>query len=289
MSKSRYLKKIDNVHTHKYVLNNNKGITLVALVITIIILLILAEVSIKLVLGKNGLINSAKEARDKIFEQEEIEKVQMAVASFNINKVLNESSLKEELTNNGLEIRENENFFKGNDSYLYFGKVPYQINFNGMIRYENFDYNFFDLSKVVKCYNSAGTASTAYGYIEDDTLVSVMGSYGLQLFWKDGLANYMPIGKYKLSFETYIPNSTTGNKVNCGIYCSKIDQENTKKSDIKTIKIDKKDTWVKINTEVEVRSNQDNYITLQAYGGNKDNYTKQVMRFRNISLTFEHY
>lgn len=43
-------------------LNDYKGITLIALVITIVVLLILAGVSINLVLGNNGLINKSKEA-----------------------------------------------------------------------------------------------------------------------------------------------------------------------------------------------------------------------------------
>ena len=41
------------------------GITLVALVVTIVVLLILAGVSISLLLGQNGLIANAKEAREK--------------------------------------------------------------------------------------------------------------------------------------------------------------------------------------------------------------------------------
>ena len=41
-----------------------KGITLVALVVTIVVLLILAGVSISLVLGPNGLITRAQEARN---------------------------------------------------------------------------------------------------------------------------------------------------------------------------------------------------------------------------------
>ena len=44
---------------------NEKGITLVALVVTIIILLILASVSINLTLGDNGIIIKAKEAKRK--------------------------------------------------------------------------------------------------------------------------------------------------------------------------------------------------------------------------------
>ena len=46
-------------------MRKNKGITLVALVLTIVVLLILAAVSINLVLGQNGLIANAKEAREK--------------------------------------------------------------------------------------------------------------------------------------------------------------------------------------------------------------------------------
>ena len=42
-------------------LKGQKGITLVALVITIIVLIILAGISISLVLGQNGLFNKAKE------------------------------------------------------------------------------------------------------------------------------------------------------------------------------------------------------------------------------------
>ena len=44
-------------------MKNNKGITLVALVVTIVVLLILAGVSINLVLGNNGIIAKAKEAQ----------------------------------------------------------------------------------------------------------------------------------------------------------------------------------------------------------------------------------
>lgn len=44
-------------------LKENKGITLVALVVTIIVLLILAGVTISLVVGQNGIITRAREAQ----------------------------------------------------------------------------------------------------------------------------------------------------------------------------------------------------------------------------------
>ena len=43
---------------------NTKGITLIALVVTVIVLIILAGVSISLVLGENGIINKAKKAKE---------------------------------------------------------------------------------------------------------------------------------------------------------------------------------------------------------------------------------
>ena len=77
----------------------NKGITLVALVITIIILIILASVSLSLLFSENGLINKAKEGTSK-FEDESIrEQINLAVlnASTGLDLKLNENILKSEL------------------------------------------------------------------------------------------------------------------------------------------------------------------------------------------------
>mgnify|MGYP000643529647 CR=1 FL=1 len=66
MKEKSTLKDVANnylTHTKK-----NKGITLVALVVTIVVLLILAGVSINLVLGDNGIITKAKEAQRKSAE-----------------------------------------------------------------------------------------------------------------------------------------------------------------------------------------------------------------------------
>ena len=46
-------------------MKNKNGITLIALVITIIVLLILAGVSISLTLGQNGVLTQAKTAVEK--------------------------------------------------------------------------------------------------------------------------------------------------------------------------------------------------------------------------------
>ena len=54
---------------------NNKGITLIALVITIIVLLILAGVSIAMLTGQNGILTQASNSKDKTTAAEIAERV----------------------------------------------------------------------------------------------------------------------------------------------------------------------------------------------------------------------
>ena len=72
---------------------NQSGITLVALVVTIVVLLILAGVSINLVLGENGLITQAKEAREQTKTAEVNEKTQIDSASDFISETVNNTEL----------------------------------------------------------------------------------------------------------------------------------------------------------------------------------------------------
>ena len=58
-----------------------KGITLIALVVTIIILLILAGVSITMLTGNNGVLTQAKSAKEKTGEKGEQERVNLAASS----------------------------------------------------------------------------------------------------------------------------------------------------------------------------------------------------------------
>ena len=50
----------------KLKMKNKKGITLISLIITIIVLLILAGVSISMVVGENGILNRATDASKKL-------------------------------------------------------------------------------------------------------------------------------------------------------------------------------------------------------------------------------
>ena len=66
-----------------------KGITLVALVVTIVVLIIIAGVSISLVLGENGLIKNAKDARDKTSQTGKEESEHMKSSSTWIGETVN--------------------------------------------------------------------------------------------------------------------------------------------------------------------------------------------------------
>ena len=83
---------------------NSKGITLIALVITIILLLILAGVTIATLTGDNGILNQARKAKDKTTEAESIERVQVEVAgSYGIDGTIDKEQLNKNLKNiNGL-------------------------------------------------------------------------------------------------------------------------------------------------------------------------------------------
>ena len=64
-----------------------KGITLVALVITIIVLLILAGVSIAMLTGDNGIFNKATTAKDETGKASVTEAVSLAISEIMANKV----------------------------------------------------------------------------------------------------------------------------------------------------------------------------------------------------------
>ena len=73
-------------------LKNKKGITLVALVVTIVVLLILAGVSINLVLGDNGIIAKAKEAQRKSAEASQNDLIGMNELAQQLGEKINGST-----------------------------------------------------------------------------------------------------------------------------------------------------------------------------------------------------
>ncbi len=70
----------------------NKGITLIALVVTIIVLLILAGISIMMLTGQNGILNRANQAKERTQQAQEYEQTAINNTSDFINSYVNGKS-----------------------------------------------------------------------------------------------------------------------------------------------------------------------------------------------------
>jgi len=76
-------------------MKNIKGITLIALVITIIVLIILAGVAISLSIGENGIFNKAKYASEEYSNEQAREETEIAKLTNEINSSVNSSRYNE--------------------------------------------------------------------------------------------------------------------------------------------------------------------------------------------------
>ena len=86
-------------------INNERGITLIALVITIIVLLILAGVAISMLSGENGILRKAAEAKTKTENESFIEQLKIAAMAAITNKdaKIDETVLRNELSKIGIK------------------------------------------------------------------------------------------------------------------------------------------------------------------------------------------
>ena len=84
-------------------IKNKRGITLIALIVTIIVLLILAGISIAMLTGDNGIFSMAKEAKTKNEEAEAREKLEIELTNFVAEKNTNKEYNENEYIDNKLE------------------------------------------------------------------------------------------------------------------------------------------------------------------------------------------
>ena len=102
-------------HMEKSVINTNKrikeqGITMVALIVTIIILLILAGIVMVLVLGDKGIIERAKQSTEKHEEMKAREKLEMILSGLEMDRKIegiSDEKIDSELEKEGIEIIDN--------------------------------------------------------------------------------------------------------------------------------------------------------------------------------------
>ena len=131
----------------------NKGITLIALVVTIIVLLILVGISISMLTGQNGLLNRASEAKDKTGISQEEESVKLSISDAltqGLDSITTED-LQTALTNNGLKGP-----LTGDGPWVYTG-----------------EYKKYDIEKSGSMTSKDNNSSSS------DRIVKVMGNYGV--------------------------------------------------------------------------------------------------------------
>ena len=115
---------------------NNKGITLITLVITIIILIILGGIALNVVFGENGLISKTQSGASKYQDESIKEKIQLAVISSMVNDVgkVNADMLRTQLNE---QIGEGKYTLTIDETTgeitIVVGEIEYKVSANGTI------------------------------------------------------------------------------------------------------------------------------------------------------------
>ena len=186
---------------------SNRGITLIALVITVIVLLILAGISISMLTGKNSIINESREAKDETVAAQEKEILEIAVAHVMANST--NSSLdagrlttelgtyagqnKTQVTTSGSNIK--VKFIKSENEYL--------VDSNGNIKDANGGNSNLGL-QADRSFIGEKSIGKVYG---DETIDNHATANEVEGGYKFEQGNYLFVQNY--SFRGY--NSETGN------------------------------------------------------------------------------
>ena len=167
-----------------------KGITLIALVVTIVVLLILAGISISMLTGENGVITQAKQAEIENNHASVLEAIRLEVVSYKSDSIMDSTTtdILEFLKNEG-KIDENnivnvkntlqKKLSTGNGSG---NSDVYVIEKNEAGEYELFYYdksqNPRDLGYLIKDENVKQAADSKYFDITEDGEISIKREYG---------------------------------------------------------------------------------------------------------------
>ena len=198
-------------------MKNNKGITLIALVITIIVLIILAGISINLLMGDNGIITKAQDAARVQKEGEIKEELSLALTTLKMknwtDNSLDDSITKQKINqclSNGSVLQEP---VTGNDGYILKYKendTVYTVNVGNNGKIDILD---TDNSGILKISAAEVKASpkTYYGCtvkyeVNDTTDWKILYSDGTHIFLikSDYLLNTkFPTAVYLSQNETY--------------------------------------------------------------------------------------
>ena len=163
----KQVKNTKKTNLNKANFRNKNAITLIALVVTIVVLLILAGVSISLILDNNGIIQKSKEARNKYGQAKENEQEDLNKASSWIDEVANGAEIVEPENIDDWEYTEEDdgtltlNCYKGNDTTVV---IPNYIKGKPVKKIKN-GYNTFWADSIC-------SGNTTYGYCHKQETIS---------------------------------------------------------------------------------------------------------------------
>lgn len=169
----------------------NTGVTLIALVITIIVLLILAGISIMLLGGKNGVLTNAKNAKEQAIIGQEKDIISLAWNSLMTDKY----TKGEEITNTNFQDELNNN---GNNT-----NVRYEDDDEN----KNFLVNFKDTNNEYIVYRNGNVIWKGTNIIDDSPTVFLSSikswtSSSNTDFHKESIRNSIA----EIEFVDYLPN-----------------------------------------------------------------------------------
>ena len=169
----------------------NKGITLIALVITIIILLILAGISISMLTGQNGILNRTQEAKVKNEKSQAQEEVTIALNYLQIENETSSTTLTQE---NKRKILEDELKKSAKDSTVIISGNGYKVN------HRKYDFYIDENLKLIEDEKEFDTTEWDKTAAPED--IFIWGSndpnnseYGTVVGYTDSVDNY-PVLRY---------------------------------------------------------------------------------------------
>ena len=178
---------------------SQKGITLIALVITIIVLLILASVSIAMLTGNNGILQKAETAKESSAEAEGEEKINLAILAVKTqtNGGFDQKLLQEELKKYGLTGTKGEN-----ETTVTVNEKTYTIDDEGNVTSK-------ETIKDITAKMVAENPEKYYG-LKVTNYTSTNGQDDWRIFYSDGTHIFLITGDYvDLSVANRL-NSNTG-------------------------------------------------------------------------------
>ncbi len=144
-------------------IKNNKGITLIALVVTIIVLLILAGISISMIFGENSIIQKAIDAKQITERSEAKEQAKIDILAYVADKTANhqDASLDDEKIQEILS--DNKSYVKeANATSFITTKGGYEIAYSELYTAINNDTDTVDATRVAEINSKIGTIVTGY-------------------------------------------------------------------------------------------------------------------------------